>query len=125
MPIWIVGISGPLLSAILAGRWNSRSQFLAPAIVCSMAGWIIHYLQLSYHVRHMARFLISLGTFIQMSLYIGWLTAKLRGAKELGVGAAMLFGVGNCANFVSSNIFIATEAPRYPTGFVWILGSLH
>jgi hypothetical protein len=25
--------------------------------------------------------------------------------------------IGNCANFVSSNIFITTQAPRYPVGF--------
>ncbi|EPE36526.1 MFS general substrate transporter [Glarea lozoyensis ATCC 20868] len=117
MPIWIVGIIGPVTSAFLAGRWNSRAVFLAPAIICSLVGWVIHYVQLSYGVRYMAQFLISLGTFIQMSLYIGWLSANLRGPKELGVGTAIILGVGNCANFVSSNIFITTEAPRYPTGF--------
>jgi len=26
-------------------------------------------------------------------------------------------GFGNCANFVSSNIFLKTESPRYPLGF--------
>lgn len=28
-----------------------------------------------------------------------------------------MIGFGNCANLVSSNVFLSTEAPRYPTGF--------
>lgn len=27
-----------------------------------------------------------------------------------------MIGFGNCANLVSSNVFITSEAPRYPTG---------
>lgn len=30
---------------------------------------------------------------------------------------AWMIGFGNCANLVSSNVFLSTEAPRYPTGF--------
>jgi len=65
---------------------------------------------------------MSMGTFPQMPTLMGWLSANLRGHKYLAVGMAWMIGFGNCANFVSSNIFITTERPRYPTGFSVGLG---
>ncbi len=55
-------------------------------------------------------------------LYIGLLTANLRGKRYQSVGTAVLLGLGNCANFVSSNVFITKQAPHYPVGFGTGLG---
>lgn len=52
-----------------------------------------------------------------MPIYIGMLTANLRGRAYQSFGTAIQLGLGNCANFVSSNVFITTESPKYPTGF--------
>lgn len=30
---------------------------------------------------------------------------------------AWMIGFGNCANLIGSNVFLSTEAPKYPTGF--------
>jgi hypothetical protein len=30
--------------------------------------------------------------------------------------------MGNCANFVASNVFITKQAPKYPTGFATGVG---
>lgn len=57
-----------------------------------------------------------------MPMYIGLLTANLRGRASRSFGTAIQLGLGNCANFVSSNIFITTQAPRYPVGFGTGLG---
>lgn len=57
-----------------------------------------------------------------MPLYIGLLTANLRGRALQGAGTAIILGLGNCANFVASNVFITTQAPRYPVGFGTGLG---
>ncbi|KAK5174418.1 uncharacterized protein LTR77_001498 [Saxophila tyrrhenica] len=52
-----------------------------------------------------------------MALFMAWLSANLRGRKYLAVGMAWQVGFGNCANFISSNVFLAEEAPFYQTGF--------
>ncbi|KAK5118483.1 hypothetical protein LTR62_002998 [Meristemomyces frigidus] len=123
MPIWIVGICGGLLATFLAGRFNRRYPFVLMAIAVSTTGWALHYAQVQpAGVRYFAQFLISFGTFICMPMYIGILTANLRGPKALSFGTAVQFGIGNCANFVSSNIFITTQAPKYPVGFGTALG---
>jgi cbb3-type cytochrome oxidase subunit 3 len=57
-----------------------------------------------------------------MPLYIGLLTAILRGQAHQSLGTALQLGLGNCANFISSNIFISKQAPKYPVGFGTGLG---
>jgi len=122
IPIWIVGIVGALGSTLLSGHFNKRWPFIIPSIIISTIGWTIHVAYERAAVRYFAQFLISFGTFCQMPLYIGLLTANLRGKASQGVGAGIILGIGNCANFVSSNVFITTQAPRYPVGFGTGLG---
>ncbi|KAL3422835.1 transporter-like protein [Phlyctema vagabunda] len=123
IPVWIVGIVGALLSSLASGRFNMRWPFILVAICSSVVGWSIHYCQVEPpQVRYFAQFLISFGTFVQMPLYIGLLTANLRGRAFQSFGTALQFGLGNCANFVSSNVFISKQAPRYPVGFGTGLG---
>jgi cbb3-type cytochrome oxidase subunit 3 len=99
-----------------------RWPFILPAICISIIGWAIHVSYQKASVRYLAQFLISFGTFCQMPLYIGLLTANLRGRALQGAGTAVILGLGNCANLVSSNVFITTQAPHYPVGFGTGLG---
>ncbi|KAK9425601.1 putative Major facilitator superfamily (MFS) profile domain-containing protein [Seiridium unicorne] len=123
IPVWVIGIVGALTTTLLSGRLNMRWPFILPAILVSVVGWIIHLLQVNPPgVRYFAQFLISFGTFVCMPMYIGMLTANLRGRASQSFGTAILLGIGNCANFVSSNVFITTQSPRYPVGFGTGLG---
>jgi hypothetical protein len=69
--------------------------------------------QLVSHVR---------GHVYTMSLTTSWLANNLRGRASLAMGTAIILGIGNCANFVSSNVFVKKEAPLYPTAFRTGLG---
>lgn len=118
IPVWIVGVVGSLVATLLSGRLNMRWPFVLPAILFSILGWVLHLQQVDPPaVRYFAQFAISLGTFVQMPLYAGMLTANLRGRAATSFGTAILLGFGNCANLVSSNVFISTQSPSYPVGF--------
>lgn len=118
MPIWASGIVGSLSATWLAGRLNLRGPFVICGICFQLVGWAIMYVYIPVAgVRYMALFFMSMGTFSQMPLLLGWLSANLRGQKYLAIGMAWMIGFGNCANFVSSNIFFKWESPKYPTGF--------
>ncbi|KAE9969976.1 hypothetical protein BLS_004856 [Venturia inaequalis] len=122
IPVWIIGIVGALISTLTAGHLNMRWPLILPSICISTIGWAIHVSNQQVAVRYLAQFLISFGTFCQMPLYIGLLTANLRGRALQGAGTAIILGLGNCANFVASNVFITTQAPGYPVGFGTGLG---
>ncbi|KAK7951377.1 MFS general substrate transporter [Apiospora aurea] len=118
MPVWASGIISSFLVTWLASRLNCRTPFVLGAILFQLVGWVIMRVYVpKAGVRYLALFLMSIGTFPQMPIIMGWLSANLRGRKYLAVGMAWMIGFGNCANFVSSNVFIKAEAPRYVTGF--------
>ncbi|KAI2619532.1 MFS general substrate transporter [Hypomontagnella submonticulosa] len=117
MPVWATGIVSTFLITWLTSRLNFRTPFLLFAICLQLIGWSIMVAWVPQAgIRYMALFFMAAGTFPQMSILMGWLSANLRGRKYLAVGMAWMVGFGNCANFVSSNVFITKERPRYPTG---------
>jgi cyanate permease len=119
MPVWGAGIVFTFLVAWTAARTNFRLPFVLGSICSQLVGWsiMVAYVE-APGVRYAALFFMSIGTFPQMPLLMSWLSNNLRGRKYLAVGMAWQVGFGNCANFVSSNVFIAAQAPRYRTGFV-------
>ncbi|KAL5342102.1 major facilitator superfamily domain-containing protein [Aspergillus crustosus] len=118
IPIWVVGTSVGLIAALAGGKIGNRTIFIFPAILISVVGWVLHYCQVDPPaVRYFAQFAISIGTLTQMPLYAGLLLANLRGKASLSLGSGLQFGLGNCANFVASNVFITKQQPTYPVGF--------
>lgn len=126
MPVWGAGIFFTFVVTWTASRVNFRAPFVLASICCQLIGWAIMVAYISAPVapgvRYAALFFMSIGTFPQMPLLMTWLSNNLRGRKYLAVGMAWQVGFGNCANFVSSNVFIAGQAPRYRTGFANGLG---
>jgi hypothetical protein len=127
IPIWLAGIVFQILGAFLSGHTGWRFPFILCGILSVLVGWIINIVysegyEVTAVVRYFSLFCMSAGTFIQMTMTTSWLVNNLRGRASLAVGTAIILGVGNCANFVSSNVFIKTEAPRYPTAFRTGLG---
>lgn len=73
-------------------------------------------------VRYFALYILAFGSFMQFPILIGWLNSNLRGRPQQAIASAVQLGMGNCANFVASNVFISKQAPKYPTGFATGVG---
>lgn len=118
IPIWIVGIVVTLSTSYASGKLSLRWPFVLAGSVFALVGWCIQYAQLqSAGVRYFALYLIAFGSFMQFPILIGWLNSNLRGRPQQAIASAVQLGIGNCANFVASNVFIKGQAPRYPAGF--------
>lgn len=126
MPIWATGIVFTFVLTALAARFDMRTPFLLLAIVSQLAGWSILRASrvdaAAAGTRYAALFLLAAGTVPQMALLMSWLSANLRGGRQVAVGTAWMTGFGNCANFVAANVFVKSEAPRYATGATTGLG---
>lgn len=127
IPVWLAGIAIQLSGAWLSARIGLRFPFILSGILLVLIGWSINIAysegkDVSAGVRYLSLFLMSAGTFLQMTLTTSWLANNLRGRASLAMGTAIILGIGNCANFVSSNVFIKHEAPYYPTAFRTGLG---
>jgi hypothetical protein len=127
IPVWLAGMVFQLLGAWISGKTGWRFPFILCGIFAVLVGWCINIAYsegrgVTAAVRYFSLFCMSAGTFIQMTMTTSWLANNLRGRASLAVGTAIILGIGNCANFVSSNVFIKTEAPHYPTAFRTGLG---
>ncbi|KAJ4351465.1 High-affinity nicotinic acid transporter [Didymosphaeria variabile] len=127
IPIWVTGFVFELGAGYLSSRTGWRFPFILFGITLATIGWIIQIVYseskgLAPGVRYFSLFAMSAGTFLQMAMTMSWMTNNLRGRASVAVGTAMILGLGNCANFVASNVFIKGEAPFYPTGFRTGLG---
>ncbi|KAJ4305760.1 High-affinity nicotinic acid transporter [Kalmusia sp. IMI 367209] len=127
IPIWATGIIFMLSAACLSSRTGWRFPFVLFGIALVTIGWIIQIVYSESRggapgIRYFSLFAMSGGTFLQMPMAVSWMTNNLRGRASVAVGTALITGLGNCANFVASNVFIKGEAPFYPTGFRTGLG---
>ncbi|KIN07127.1 hypothetical protein OIDMADRAFT_99409 [Oidiodendron maius Zn] len=119
IPIYLVAVTTSIIAHIWSGRVGVRFPFILVGVATSLIGWAIQLAELTDKpaVRYFGLFMISAGASIQMPLSVAWLNNNLIGRPEKAVAAAIQMGFGNGANFVSSNMFITAQAPRYPTAF--------
>lgn len=118
IPVWIFGMVCEVVVAWIADRVGYRLAFNAGALCVALAGWSIQRaFPASAAIRYFGIYLMAGGGFPQFPLLGGGLASNLRGRSYLAVGMAIQAGLGNSANFVASNVFISTQAPRYHTGF--------
>jgi hypothetical protein len=118
IPIFLVGIVICLSCAFLTSRTKVRFPFIFLGVAIATVGWSIQLSQVNPPgVRYFGLYLIAAGAYIQMPMMVVWLNNNLHGRSEKAVAAAIQLGFGNSVNFVSSNVFITGEAPRYRSGF--------
>jgi hypothetical protein len=127
VPIWLNGMVFQITAAILSTRTGLRFPYILFGITCVAAGWIIQIIYSEYRSlapgwRYFSLFCMSAGTFLQMTMTTTWMSNNLRGRPSVAAGTAIILGVGNCANFIATNVFIKAEAPFYPTAFRTGLG---
>jgi hypothetical protein len=119
IPIYLVATTTSIIAHIWSGKVGIRFPFILVGVSLSLIGWAIQQAELTDKpaVRYFGLFMISAGASIQMPLSVVWLNNNLIGRPEKAVAAALQMGFGNGSNFVSSNMFITGQAPRYPTAF--------
>jgi cyanate permease len=118
IPIWIVGATCSLTFSIIAGKTGRRFPFIMFGWACCLCGWSIQLAQVNPPaVRYFGLFLFAAGAFIQMPLLVSWLNVNMTGRTAKAVAVALQVGFGNSCNFVSSNVFITAESPKYRTAF--------
>ena len=123
IPIWMVGIVVTLSTSYASGKLSLRWPFVLTGAIFALVGWIIQFKQVQPPgVRYFALYIIAFGSFMQFPILIGWLNSNLRGRPQQAISSAVQLGIGNCANFVASNVFITHQAPKYPTGFATGVG---
>lgn len=132
IPIYIVCTFVTLTVAWTSDRMSHRYSFLLSGVVVASIGYIMLLCQgpakgpgtMSVGVRYLACFFVLSGVYIVQPLSIVWLVNNMSGHYKVSFGTAMQIGIGNIGGIIGSNIYIATEAPEFHTGYSTALGML-
>ncbi|QKX61312.1 uncharacterized protein TRUGW13939_08460 [Talaromyces rugulosus] len=118
IPVYATSFVFTLSSAWLSDYLDHRFLFTVFGSVMTIIGWSIQLAHTSSAgVLYMAMFFVSLGAFINMSTLVVWLCTNMGKGVKRTVAMGILTGFGNCGAFVSGNVFITNQSPKYPVGF--------
>ncbi|KAJ2714699.1 hypothetical protein H4R19_001593 [Coemansia spiralis] len=103
---WIVRMS--------RGHWIVVSALLATAL----CGCVIMVSTLSIAARILGLCLLGAGGFPAIAVAVGWIiTTNTQTVANAAVATGLSGAIAMCANFVSSNVFLNSDAPRFVIGY--------
>ncbi|ORY59184.1 major facilitator superfamily domain-containing protein [Pseudomassariella vexata] len=126
MPVYAVSAAGMLIVAYLSDKLRHRYSFVMLGCFVSTAGYIMLLNQhnLSRDTKFAAVFLVCLGGYANNSMVLTWLANNVSGHWKRAFSSGIQITLGNIAGLIGTNIFLSSEAPRYPTGYGTALGML-
>ena len=126
IPIYMATLVIVLIVAYFSDRFHHRYSFTMLGVLVGTIGYVILLAQekVSVSVRYFAVYMITIGGYITQPLILGWLSNNMGGHYKRSIATAILVSVGNTSGFLSSNVFIARQAPTYLVGYGVGLGML-
>ncbi|KAF2459345.1 major facilitator superfamily protein [Lineolata rhizophorae] len=126
IPIFIVATVCALTTAVLTDRLRHRYAFTIAGVLVATVGYVVLLCQayVSAGVKYFAVFLITSGGYITQPVTLAWMANCVSGHYKRAVATAFQIGLGNSGGIVASNVFLDSEAPRYPTGYGVSLGMM-
>ncbi|KAF1848180.1 MFS general substrate transporter [Cucurbitaria berberidis CBS 394.84] len=123
IPVYLVG-------AVFSVVFAYTSEYLQRRYYFYMLGWAVLasglIVEVVYptnpKVRYMGMFFIACGCYLAMPISIIWVSINCASGYKRAVAIAAIINFGTAGAFVSSNVFLFKEAPKFHTGFSTGLG---
>jgi len=123
IPVYIVGAVFSVMFAYMSEWLNRRYYFYILGWAVLASGLIV---EIAYpanpKVRYMGMFFIACGCYLAMPVSIIWVSINSGSGYKRAVSIAAIINFGTAGAFVSSNVFLFKEAPKFHTGFSTGLG---
>lgn len=119
IPIFLFAAVATIIVAMISDKVRHRYSFAVAGLLTSIIGYaiLLNGLSLSRGVRYMAIYFVATGGVIAQPIAVTWINNNMGGHYKRSVAAAVQIGLGNCAGFIASNVYITSEAPTYRTGY--------
>ena len=119
MTAFVISLTGSYISE----RLRQRYIFAMLGVTIATIGLAIEIAQPRHAgVRYLGMFFLCSGPYLLMPVLVVWLAINVGKGYKRTVALGCLLPFGNCGAFISSNVFITKEAPKYHTGFSVGLG---
>ena len=118
IPVYVVAFVISMTCAVFADRLRQRYVFGMVGMLLMTIGLAIEIAQpKSAGARYAGMFFLSAGAYTVMPVTVVWLAINLGKGYKRTVGLGVLIAFGNCGAFISSNVFLTSETPKFHTGF--------
>jgi len=122
VPVYITAAISVIILALVADKYRVRSAILLFGLTVSMVGYIILYVSYTNGVRYFGAFLAASGAYGAFPSIVVLTTNNSGGQTKRATQIAILVGIGGNAGMISSNIFVAKDAPHYGPGLLINIG---
>jgi MFS family permease len=123
IPVYLVGAVFSVVFAYMSAWLHRRYYFYVLGFAVLATGLAV---EIAYppnpKVRYMGMFFIACGCYLAMPISIIWVSINCGSGNKRAVALAAIINFGTAGAFVSSNVFLFKETPRFHTGFSTGLG---
>lgn len=116
IPCYIFAAVCCVAFTLASDRLRRRGLILVTTPIMALIGYIIVLAVSGLAPGYVAMFLIAGGIYGYLSLCLTWITNNLAPDYKRAVGLPIFIGLGNIGGIVSSNLYPASDAPRYRMG---------
>ena len=125
IPIYVFAMIMTLIFAFWSDKVQQRSPFIMAGFSIAAFGFIgqlaIPHTRL-HGLTYGFLFPVAAGLYCPFICIVCWTANNLAPSSKRAVGMALLISVGNFGGIAGSNIYLASQAPKYPAGFGTGLG---
>jgi MFS family permease len=123
IPVYMVGAVFSVVFAYMSAWLHRRYYFYMMGFAVLAAGLAVEIVYpANPKVRYMGMFFIACGCYLAMPISIIWVSINCGSGNKRAVALAAIINFGTAGAFVSSNVFLFKETPRFHTGFSTGLG---
>ncbi|KAL4939076.1 hypothetical protein BDV06DRAFT_214572 [Aspergillus oleicola] len=109
------------ISGIAADRYRKRALSIILPNTIAVVGFVIIIASIRYAyvpgVTYFGIFLMAGGLYPVSPAVMAWIALNMAGSMKRSAAMALMISISQLGGALGSNIFLANEAPTYPTGF--------
>jgi hypothetical protein len=123
IPVYVCGAVYSISLAYTAEFLGKRYLFCAIGFCTIIIGLLVEIIEpLAPGVRYMGLFFITAGAYLVMPITVVWIAINVQEGYKRSVALGVVVCFANAGSFISSNVFLKREEPRFRTGFGTSLG---
>ena len=125
IPIYVFAMVMTLIFAFWSEKVQQRSPFIMAGFSIAACGFIAQLAIPQTRLPGLTYgflFPVAAGLYCPFIQIVCWIANNLAPSSKRAVGMALLISVGNFGGIAGSNVYIASQAPKYPAGFGTGLG---
>ncbi|KAL4963961.1 major facilitator superfamily domain-containing protein [Aspergillus stella-maris] len=120
-PPYVFACVVTFVSGIMADRYRKRALSIILPNTMAVIGFVIIIASVRYEhvpgVTYLGIFLMAGGLYPVSPAVMAWVALNMAGSMKRSAAMALMISISQLGGVLGSNIFLANEAPTYPTGF--------